>query len=412
MEVSIISREIIKPSSSNPNHLRTYNFSLMDQLNLEKYFCFLLFYLGPCKTSDDHLKKTLSKVLTHYYPFAGRVHDNFLVDCDDTGATFIEAKVAGDMSGVLKQPTNELLEQLVPQEQLSSTVILAVQVNHFNCGGVAISVGFRHVVADAVAAANFIKSWATVSSGGNPTENVVFDFTSIFPPQDLSGLSISVTRSSAGISIKRFVFDCSKIAALREEIGNQTTRFEVLGGLVWGAVMAAKRATNEYAPHALSIVSVPINLRKRITDPPIAEQCIGNIITPAVAICPMKEIIDYKGLAGKLRESISSMNGESVKKTCTDGNRLLRGRENKKSPQMSVLLLSSLCRLPFYETDFGWEKPVWTAVVRPEYDDSAVFFDTRDGKGIELWMQLPQQEMAKFEQDPTILAYASSNPSV
>lgn len=75
-------------------------------------------------------------------------------------------------------------------------------------------------------------------------------------------------------------------------------------------------------------------------------------------------------------------------------------------------MISSLCRLPLYDTDFGWGKPVWVANVRPEYDDSAVFFDTRDGKGIELWIRLPEQDMAIFEQDPIILAYASFNPSV
>ncbi|KAK2640942.1 hypothetical protein Ddye_022705 [Dipteronia dyeriana] len=419
VEVSIISTEIIKPSSPTPDHLRTYKLSLLDQISSQKYYSFVHFYSGPCETST--LKAALSNTLTHYYPFAGRVHDDFSIVCDDTGATFIEAKVSGDVSDILKRPQNEVMEHLVPQQQSTTNhEILAVQLNRFNCGGVAISVGFRHVVADAVAAANFIKTWATLASatGADITENVVYDCTSIFPPQDISGVPINHMRSSQGITLKRFVFDCSNISALRQEFGNQTTRFQVLAALVWGAVISAKRATNhEYEPNAMSIATLPINLRKKAdsdsVSAPIPDQCIGNIISPAIAFCPIKDTVDYKILAAKLQESISRISMESVKKTSADGSRLLRGRgTSKNNNQRSMLMISSLCRLPFYDTDFGWGKPVWVTIVRPEYDDSAVFFDTRDGKGIELWIQLPEQDMAVFEQDPTILAYASFNPSV
>ncbi|KAK3206627.1 hypothetical protein Dsin_020673 [Dipteronia sinensis] len=220
---------------------------------------------------------------------AGQVHDDFSIVCDDTGATFIEAKVSGDVSDILKRPQNE-------------------------------------------------------------------------------------------------------------EFGNQTTRFQALAALVWGAVISAKRATNpEYEPNAMSIATPPINLRKKTdsVSAPIPDQCIGNIISPAIAFCPIKDTVDYKILATKLQESYM----ESVKKTSADGSRLLRGR----GTNFHFIIL--IC-------DFGWGKPIWVTIVRPEYNDSAVFFVTRDGKGIELWIQLPEQDMALFEQDPTILAYASFNPSV
>ncbi|KAI9195798.1 hypothetical protein LWI28_018174 [Acer negundo] len=286
MEVSIISTEIIKPSSPTPDHLRIYKLSLLDQISSQKYYTFIHFYSGPSCTAIHHLKiKTaLSNTLTHYYPFAGRVHqDGYSILCDDTGATFIEAKVSGDVSDLLKPPQNHLIEQLVPQQQSTTSheTLLAVQLNHFNCGGVAISVGFRHVVADAVAAANFIKTWATLASSATAadiTYNVVYDCTSIFPPQDLSGVPINHIRSSQGISLKRFVFDCTNISALRQEFGNQTTRFQVLAALVWGAVIAAKRASiHEYEPNAMSIATLPINLRNKTDSlsPPIPDQCIG-----------------------------------------------------------------------------------------------------------------------------------------
>ncbi|KAK1586942.1 hypothetical protein Q3G72_007840 [Acer saccharum] len=180
----------------------------------------------------------------------------------------------------------------------------------------------------------------------------------------------SLLKISQGTSLKRFVFDCSNISALRQEFGNQTTRFQVLAALVWGAVIAVKKATNhEYEPNAMSIATLPINLRNKTDSlsPPIPDQCIGSIISPALAFCPIKDTVDYKILAMKLQESISRINMESVKKTSADGSRLLRGRgTSKNTNQRSMLMISSLCRLPFYDTDFGWGKPVWVTIVRPE----------------------------------------------
>lgn len=71
---------------------------------------------------------------------------------------------------------------------------------------------------------------------------------------------------------------------------------------------------------------------------------------------------------------------------------------------------SSWCRFPFYETDFGWGKPIWfgTSI---RHNRTASFLDTKDGEGIEAWLTLNLEEMVKFEQDPTILASATFKPT-
>ncbi|EOY22399.1 3'-N-debenzoyl-2'-deoxytaxol N-benzoyltransferase, putative [Theobroma cacao] len=71
---------------------------------------------------------------------------------------------------------------------------------------------------------------------------------------------------------------------------------------------------------------------------------------------------------------------------------------------------TSWCRFPFYETDFGWGKPIWLGTAL-RFNRAAFFLDTRDGEGIEAWITLTQKEMAKLEQDPDILAHASFKPS-
>ncbi|XVE90152.1 hypothetical protein DITRI_Ditri20bG0054900 [Diplodiscus trichospermus] len=257
MEVQIISRVTIKPSSPTPDHLRTYKLCLFDQLASPIYFPITLFYSArdgnPGMNRSDLLKKSLSKTLAHFYPLAGRIKDDHLtIDCNDDGANFIEAQVACDMSFVLEDPEVEVLEQLLPCNPLEhfpdNQVILAVQVNYFACGGMAIGVCVSHVIADASAAAHFLKAWAAVACGADNINGVVYDCSSLFPPQDLSifyKVMSLVDENNNGksspedeIVTKRFLFDGSKIAALRNEMGDELnfyhqTRVEAVTALIW-----------------------------------------------------------------------------------------------------------------------------------------------------------------------------------
>ncbi|KAI9182377.1 hypothetical protein LWI28_024758 [Acer negundo] len=319
MEIRIISREIIKPCSSTPDHLRSFKLSAMDQFSLHATFPFIFFYSGACKNTL-HLKKSLSQTLTYYYPFAGRLKNGFSVDCDDYGVPFIEASVAGDMSELIKQPKIELLEQLRPyneEEMLSSQVTLAVQVNHFDGGGVAICVYFRHAIADGCAAAHFVRNWSKVANCGGSLidkKDVIFDCTSIFPSQDVTGAFSKRNRELANdhemnTIIKWFVFNNSKIAALQEKIGDKPTRFQALLALMWGAMIDAniKEYNNNIPTPTLQFGAIiPVNLRRKL-NPALPEQCIGNPITIGMTAWPTKEEKIEMGVVtvGELKPSIS-----------------------------------------------------------------------------------------------------------
>ncbi|KAK1563127.1 hypothetical protein Q3G72_022758 [Acer saccharum] len=233
LSVCIISREIIKPSSPTPNHLRIYNLSPID---------------------------------------LRRLKDNF-IDCDDYGVSFVEAHVAGDMSTVLKTPKIDLLGQLLsckPHEMSATQFNLAIQINYFDCGGVAITFCVGHFIVDATIVAHFIKSWAMVACGG---DDIIKDI-SLFPSQDWFGLLTSNVDpeilnimaipprgeselkehssasnepypSSSGKITKRFVFDKSKIIALQETFGNRVTHFEAIFVLIWSAIKATIREEDE-----------------------------------------------------------------------------------------------------------------------------------------------------------------------
>ncbi|XP_048232918.1 (13S,14R)-1,13-dihydroxy-N-methylcanadine 13-O-acetyltransferase AT1 [Ricinus communis] len=84
VELEFISNELIKPSSPTPNHLRHLRhlqLSFLDQIQIPVW-------MPLC----NQLKKSLSKTLTLFYPFAGRVRNNTHIDCNDEGALFVEAQ--------------------------------------------------------------------------------------------------------------------------------------------------------------------------------------------------------------------------------------------------------------------------------------------------------------------------------
>ncbi|XVF08753.1 hypothetical protein REPUB_Repub07fG0030000 [Reevesia pubescens] len=434
MKVKFISGETIKPLSPTPHHLRTHKLSLFDQLAPPVYIPIVFFYSATneiCPTKKSGLLKTsLSKTLTHFYPFAGRVKDCYTIDCNDDGATYFEAQVDSDMSVVLKEQGNDLLLKLLPCDPLeklpepSAQVLLAVQINHFACGGMAIGVCIRHVVADASAAASFVKTWAAIASCiDTELDDVVYDCTHLFPPQDLSGLLKTVAKNQnvllAEVVTKRFLFYGSKIAALRNEIDNRLclyppTRVEAVSSLIWNALIAGDTETNEIAaPMHMAITSV--NLRKRM-NPPLPELCMGNIFHIAMANSAMAKTMSRKRLEEKIHESIWKINDKYVRQFYGSGAHLnvmknMASELGKNSRAELLFNFTSWCRFPFYETDFGWGKPVWFGTAL-KLNKLAIFLDTKDGKGIEAWIGLTKEEMTKLEQDPGILAYASFNSSI
>ncbi|KAG5242360.1 vinorine synthase [Salix suchowensis] len=397
MEVHIISKEILKPSSSTPQHQRTYKLSVLDQENF-------------CKNSDN-LKESFSRALTHFYPFAGRVKDDFSIDCNDDGAAFIEARVSGDMSMVIEQADINQHQHLLPcspyakiSKLSTDQVTLAVQVNYFNCGGMAISICIWHAVADGSTLATFVKSWAAITRDPKHIlDEVIFDCTTLFPPQDLSSFSLHNLMKKDMLNeivTKRFLFDGSKVAALRDEVGNgpsldRPTRFIAVSSLILAAMMTVTRE-NE-ADQQISVVTIAVNLRGRLKPP------------------SESNVLNYNSLAGKLDESIRKMNDEYIRKFLAGGgyfNFVKRFREKaKKGLNMMAFGLSSWCRFPFYEADFGWGKPI-RLIPALQLNRVAIFLDTADGEGIEAWISLSKEDMVMFEQHPGIFTHASFSPSI
>ncbi|KDO45509.1 hypothetical protein CISIN_1g042629mg [Citrus sinensis] len=102
LEVQVLARETIKPAYQTPPHLRNFRLSLIDQINF------------PISVSTIFLHKAddnsfLPKTLTKFYPFAGRVKDDFSIECKDEGAECVEALAIGFLFEYLRKPDQNLL---------------------------------------------------------------------------------------------------------------------------------------------------------------------------------------------------------------------------------------------------------------------------------------------------------------
>ncbi|XVF49692.1 hypothetical protein PTKIN_Ptkin04bG0033600 [Pterospermum kingtungense] len=320
------------------------------------------------------------------------------------------------MSLVLKEPGIDPLLQLLPCDPLeklrepSAQVVLAVQVNYFACGGMAIGVCIRHEVADASAAAGLLKSMERVRNA-----------------------------LQAEVVTKRLVFDGSNVATLRNEIGN---------GLIRSHIGSTRRCR--------MVLSLVLSLRagssrKRATWRGLPGPIIGALVESRfVAEKGYLEegylVLDKvrsesrpkrgRGLPGAVRsEAIQSEAVRGRPRSQGVWSDTIPHRFHKTSyhgpclyhstrvEAVSSLIWKALIAgkdtesgeivpvFPFYETDFGWGKPLWFATAL-KLNNVAIFLDTSDGSGIEAWIGLPKEEMTKLEQDPGILAYASFIPTI
>ncbi|XP_023760057.2 stemmadenine O-acetyltransferase [Lactuca sativa] len=439
MEIEIVSKECIKPSSPTPSHLKTFKLSALDYVVLTPFVPVTLYYPnsdGETVTEAIErsitLKESLSRTLTQFYTLAGTILDDFTIDCNDNGAQYIVAKVNRRLDEFLNNLDLPSVNRFLPCEPSCSgstagSPVTNVQINIFECGSIAIGLCISHKVIDGAALTVFLKGWTNMACGSTEMMYPNFTAPSLFPQKVLSlkatsmGLSMPLLKQGK-CTTRRFVFESDSVAKLKAEaIENglqRASRLEVVSAFIWKCAMAASKEVCGF--QKASGLSQIVNLRTKLNQP-MSQNFIGNLVWLVLATSEANHEPTMHGLATRVRESTSKVNSEFVEKSQGDEGHLVMQKsledlvEILSKETMDVYGFTSLCKLGYYEFDFGWGKPIWmTGIVAegsPVFMNMVNMLDMKSGEGVETWVHLDEPEMEILMKNQELLAYASLDPS-
>ncbi|XP_016746927.1 acyltransferase Pun1-like [Gossypium hirsutum] len=241
MEVDIVSKQLIKPTSSTPHHLTTHKLSFLDQFVPSSYYLPTVFFYVNQETR--------------------RIKDHLSIARNDEGAYYVEARVNLPLCVFLNLPDSSYVSQLLPESNWTETsaggYIAMIQVTNFACGGIAIGAFLSHSVAY---------------------------------PREATYLGMVNPFVKKGIwQSRRIVFDASAIASLKAKTASSSvpypTRVEVVSALLSKCIMAASKAKSDIQKSTL--ITHAVNLRQRAR-PQVRKHSMGNFLCLAAALVTAK----------------------------------------------------------------------------------------------------------------------------
>ncbi|KAJ0238493.1 hypothetical protein HA466_0241160 [Hirschfeldia incana] len=423
-----VEREVIKPASPSTND--RLQLSLLDVTNSPAYVPVIFFYKAEDLVPEiisAKLKSSLSQTLSRFYPLAGQ-REGISISCNDKGAVFTEARTDLLLHDFLKNLNTDSLERFYPTMAPGGEwPLLSVKVTFFGSGsGVAVSVSVSHCICDATSLVTFIMDWATTTAKGRSSndDTIHFSETTIYPPPHISFLKNPPTVNLPGKCVmNRFVFESSKIDELKRRVEEggfpKPTRVEAIMSLIWTCARNAWRS-NLVSPRSTLMVQ-PMDLRPRI--PCTEASSIGNLHTMFLLKRGVEssssssdlEICETVAEFRKAKETVNEMIKVNLQGN-TLGQSLMHVIEDFASsltPETDLYSMTSWCRRPFYEVDFGWGTPSWVGSTSTVNNFQYVcLIDSKDSASIEAWICLPEKDMPVFLRDHDLLAYAVLNPPV
>ncbi|KAG4377428.1 hypothetical protein AAZX31_18G107300 [Glycine max] len=393
-------------------------------------------------TLIERMRNSLSKILVHYYPIAGRLRriegsGRLELDCNAKGVVLLEAestKTLDDYGDFLRESIKDLVptvDYTSPIEELPS---LLVQVTTFHGGkSFAIGVALCHILCDGVGAIQFINSWAKLARGDTlePHEMPFLDRTVLKFPHPLSpprfdhlefkplplilGRSDNTVEKNKKVDATLLKLTPEQVGKLKKKANDDSTkegsrpysRFEAIAAHIWRCASKARKLDKNQP----TLVRFNADIRNRLI-PPLPKNYFGNALSLTTASCHVGDVISnsLSYAAQKIREAIEVVTYEYIwsqidvirgQEQLDNARALFFGQNEGKDALFygnPNLLITSWMSMPMHEADFGWGKPVYLGLGSVSTQDRALIIQSPDGDGsIILSIHFQMEHMQLFK---------------
>lgn len=370
--------------------------------------------------APEVIKESLSRVLVHYYPLAGRLtvssEGKLIVDCTGEGPLFVEAEAGCSMFEMLGMARanpmvlKDLVYEVPEAKYILETPIFTVQVTKFNCGAFAVGIAMNHCMADGISAVEFINSWGETARGLPVTIPPVLSRTLLKardPPkiesphnefleiEDMS--NTHELYNNEEMMYKSFFFEPEKLARLKNKamedgVLTKCTTFEALSGLVWRARCKALGMS----PNQQTKLLFAVDGRSRF-NPPLPKGFFGNGIVLTNSLCKAGELVEnpLSHAVGLVQDAVKLVT-DSYMRSAIDYFEKTRARPSLNA----TLVITAWSRLSFHTTDFGWGETIYTGPVGLPEKEVALFLPYgEDRKGISIHLGMPASAMKILEEE-------------
>ncbi|KAI4332953.1 hypothetical protein L6164_017818 [Bauhinia variegata] len=385
--------------------------SELDQIQPHRHSTTFVYLYKPIQKNThfaEILRNSLSLILVHYYPVAGRLQrikgERFEIECNAEGVQLWEAKTESKMADYGDfAPTEAVMRDLYPRFDYNTPIetwpLLIVQVTRFSCGGLCLLVRASHVVLDGLAVSQLVCSWAKLARGEylGKDEIPLHDRTSLLscgepgvmasrfdqrpfktPPLMLGCSDARVAEQiNEETSLAILKFTKEQVQQLKKKAnenscgdqklaqGRPYTTYEAVAAHIWRCACVA-RQNDSHQPTAMRFMA---NIRSKL-NPQLPSNYAGNAIFPMwTEACLSEDIIrnPLSFASNKIREAIEKLTDEYIRSamdfmaTLENVDRLRRDGRSWGNPNVDVV---GLLNMPVYDADFGWGRPT---IVIPGY---------------------------------------------
>uniref|UniRef100_A0A6N2LSY3 Omega-hydroxypalmitate O-feruloyl transferase n=1 Tax=Salix viminalis TaxID=40686 RepID=A0A6N2LSY3_SALVM len=408
---------LICPSSPTPKH-SLYLSNLDDQKFLR--FSIKYLYLFKKSTSLDILKHSLSKVLVHYYPLAGRlrasteVDQKLEIDCNGEGAVFAEAfmDITAEEFLELSQKPNKSWRKLMYKVEAQSFLDippLVVQVTSLRCGGMIVCTAINHCECDGIGTSQFLHAWAQITTKPHIDLTIMpLHPRHVLKPRNPSEISFThpeyvrnAPRENGHLDINHFLqsqplvptsltFTNSHIIHLKRQCvpSLKCTAFEALASHTWRSWVRAL----DLSPSLNVKLLFSVNVRRRLI-PEIPQGYYGNGFVLGCAQTCAQDLVARNMSHGvrSVQQAKSSLTDDYVRSMID-----LLEDKSVKTDLSTSLVISQWSKLGLEDVDFGDGKPLHMGPLTS--DIYCLFLPViGDLEAVRVQVSMPESVHEKFE---------------